>query len=40
MNTDNLSQKEKLDLYNKSKDLYYNGGESPLTDLEFDELEK
>ena len=40
MNTDNLSQKEKLNLYNKSKDLYYNGGESPLTDLEFDELEK
>ena len=40
MNTDNLTQEEKLDLYNKCKDLYYNGGESPLTDLEFDNLEK
>jgi NAD-dependent DNA ligase len=40
MNIDNLTQEEKLDLYNKCKDLYYNGSESPLTDLEFDDLEK
>ena len=39
MNIDNLTQQEKLDLYNKCKDLYYNGSESPLTDLEFDQLE-
>lgn len=37
---DTLTQEEKLDLYNKCKELYYNGGESPLSDSEFDELEK
>lgn len=35
-----MTQEEKLDLYNKCKELYYNGGESPLSDSEFDELEK
>lgn len=40
MDINNLTQEEKIDLYNKCKDLYYNEGESPLTDFEFDELEK
>ncbi len=41
MNTfDNLTREEKLNLYNTSKEAYYSDGNSPLTDLEFDELEK
>lgn len=37
---ENLTQEEKLGLYNTAKESYYNGEESPLADFEFDELEK
>ena len=41
MNILNLSLDEKVNLYNRCKELYYTGDkESPLTDIEFDELEK
>lgn len=41
MNILNLSLEEKVNLYNRCKELYYTGDkESPLTDIEFDELEK
>ena len=41
MNILNLSLEEKVNLYNRCKELYYIGDkESPLTDIEFDELEK
>lgn len=36
---ENLTKEEKIKLYNSSKDAYYNGN-SELTDIEFDELEK
>ena len=36
-----LTQEEKLELYNRCKELYYTGEEeSPLSDFEFDQLEK
>ena len=34
-----MTQKEKLELYYRAKDAYYNGQEI-MTDYEFDELEK
>lgn len=38
---ENLTQEEKLELYNRCKELYYTGEEeSPLSDFEFDQLEK
>lgn len=38
---ENLTQEERLELYNRSKELYYTGEEeSPLSDFEFDQLEK
>ena len=40
MNILNWSLEEKVNLYNRCKELYYTGDkESPLTDIEFDELE-
>ena len=38
---ENLTHEEKIELYNRSKELYYTGEEeSPLSDFEFDQLEK
>ena len=38
---EDLTQEKKLELYNRCKELYYTGEEeSPLSDFEFDELEK
>lgn len=35
-----MDKQEKLDLYNKAKDAYYNSGTPIMSDLEFDQLEK
>lgn len=35
-----MCNSEKLNLYKKAKDTYYNGGEQIMSDMEFDELEK
>lgn len=40
MNTQKMTKEEKLRLYNKAKDSYYNSGNPIMSDLEFDELEK